>query len=88
MRLKQFIFNLDDPLFSAKFKLTVNHVIKLTSDPATVKKSEIDELKNAGWNDEDILAINLIVSYFNFVNRIVLGLGVEYTEDEVKGYKY
>jgi uncharacterized peroxidase-related enzyme len=88
MRLNKFISVLDDPLFSTKFKLTVDHVIKLTSDPASVKKSEIDELKNAGWNDEDILAINLIVSYFNFVNRIVLGLGVEYTEDEVKDYKY
>ncbi|RMG29506.1 MAG: peroxidase, partial [Methanobacteriota archaeon] len=29
-----------------------------------------------------------ITSYFNFVNRIVLGLGVSYSEEEVAGYKY
>jgi uncharacterized protein YciW len=45
-------------------------------------------LKQNGWNDEDILLTNLIVSYFNFVNRIALGLGVEFSEEEVKGYKY
>ena len=87
-RLKNFIACLDDPVFSQKFKLTINHAIKLTNDPASVKKSEIDELKKAGWTDEDILTINLIVSYFNFVNRIALGLGVEFSEDEIKGYKY
>ena len=38
--------------------------------------------------DEDILNINLVVSYFNFVNRIANGLGVEFSEEEVKGYKY
>ncbi len=38
--------------------------------------------------DEDILLVNLIISYFNFVNRIALGLGVGFSEEEVKGYKY
>jgi len=30
----------------------------------------------------------LIVSYFNFVYRIASGLGVEYTEEEIKGYRF
>jgi uncharacterized peroxidase-related enzyme len=34
-----------------------------------------------------LLLANLVVSYFNFVNRIALGLGVEHNEDEVRGYK-
>jgi len=87
-RLDNFILTLDDPAFSEKFRLTINHTSKLTSDPSTVKKEDIDELKKSGWTDEDILGINLIISYFNFVNRIALGLGVEFSEDEVKGYKY
>ena len=87
-RINNFIFTLDDPAFSEKFRLTVNHTSKLTSDPSSVKKEDINELKKSGWTDEDILGINLIISYFNFVNRIALGLGVEFSEDEVKGYKY
>jgi len=52
-----------------------------------VKQEDIDSLRNAGYSDEDILNINLIMSYFNFVNRIALGLGVEYSEEEARGYK-
>jgi len=47
-----------------------------------------ERLRQAGFSDEDILSINLIVSYFNFVNRIALGLGVEFSEAEVRGYNY
>ncbi|MDG6218220.1 MAG: peroxidase-related enzyme, partial [Candidatus Thermoplasmatota archaeon] len=36
----------------------------------------------------EILEIVLIVSYFNFVNRMALGLHVTFTEEEMKGYKY
>lgn len=87
-RLDNFISILDDDSFSDKFKLAIKHATKLTINPSSVTKDDIDELKNAGWTDEDILGINLIISYFNFVNRIALGLGVEFSEEEVKGYKY
>jgi hypothetical protein len=30
----------------------------------------------------------MIIAYFNFVNRIVLGLGVELEEDRGRGYRY
>ncbi|HKK03778.1 MAG TPA: peroxidase-related enzyme, partial [Gammaproteobacteria bacterium] len=43
--------------------------------------------RKSGFSDEDILLANLIISYFNFVNRIALGLGVEHSEEEVQGYK-
>lgn len=45
-------------------------------------------LREAGYTDRAILDATLIISYFNFVNRIVLGLGVEPSDDEVRGYKY
>jgi len=52
-----------------------------------MKREDIDALRDAGYSDVDILNINLIMSYFNFVNRIALGLGVEYSSEEVRGYK-
>ncbi|MFP3985249.1 MAG: peroxidase-related enzyme [Candidatus Bathyarchaeia archaeon] len=60
---------------------------KLTRTPDKVNRSDIEELRRSGFRDEDILNINLITSYFNFVNRIALGLGVHFTPEEVKGYK-
>jgi hypothetical protein len=32
--------------------------------------------------------VNLITGYFNFVNRLAEGLGVEFTDEEAGGYRY
>jgi uncharacterized peroxidase-related enzyme len=62
---------------------------KLTLNPNTIDEStHIDPLKNMGLSDRAILDAVLVISYFNFVNRIVQGLGVETDEKEVQGYKY
>lgn len=45
-------------------------------------------LKNVGLGDSAILDASLVVSYFNFVNRMVLSLGVELEQDKGKNYKY
>jgi alkylhydroperoxidase family enzyme len=45
-------------------------------------------LKDAGLTDKEILRANLIASYFNFSNRIALGLGVELEEGKARTYKY
>jgi len=61
----------------------------LTLNPGDSKEPTIiDKLKKAGISDEAILDATLVVSYFNFVNRIVLALGVGLEEDGGKGYKY
>ncbi|MCB0751396.1 MAG: peroxidase-related enzyme [Ignavibacteriae bacterium] len=66
----------------------LNYAEKLTLTPAMVNEYDVQNLRIHDITDEDILNINLVVSYFNFVNRIANGLGVEFSEDEVKGYKY
>ena len=63
------------------------YAIKLTKTPHTINQNDINALRKCGFSDEDILNINLITSYFNFVNRIALGLGVEFTPEEARGYK-
>jgi alkylhydroperoxidase family enzyme len=45
-------------------------------------------MKEAGLSDSAILDATLVVSYFNFVNRIVMALDVESSEEEVKGYDF
>jgi hypothetical protein len=54
----------------------------------TLKKEDVEELRKSGFSDENILNINLITSYFNFVILIALGLGVEFSKDKKTGYNY
>ena len=44
-------------------------------------------LKKAGLEDRAILDATLVIAYFNFVNRMVLALGVS-LEENPGGYKY
>ncbi|MFD2832530.1 peroxidase-related enzyme [Gramella sp. AN32] len=46
------------------------------------------ELREVGFSDKAILDAALVVSYFNFVNRMVLSLGVELEKDGGRNYKY
>lgn len=87
-KLNQFIIDFRSIEFEPKVKLLLEYAYELTVAPQNISSATIDRLRSSGWNDEDILLANLIISYFNFVNRIALGLGVEFSEDEVKGYKY
>lgn len=71
-----------------KDRVMLDYARTLTRSPAQVTRTDIEQLRRAGFSDEEILSINLIVSYFNFVNRVALGLGVEFTEEEAQGYRY
>lgn len=48
-----------------------------TMAPARPGKPAIGVLRRTGWTDAQILDATLVVAYFNFVNRLVLLLGVE-----------
>lgn len=61
---------------------------KLTLHPGEMNKDDVMILKEVGFSDEEILSASLITNYFNFVNRNANALGVEFTEEEMKGYKY
>lgn len=65
----------------------VRHAEKLTTAPAAMTESDLDELRAVGLDDKDILDVSLITAYFNFVNRLALGLGVSYDADELSGYR-
>lgn len=61
----------------------------LTLDPG--KSQKVDQtklLKNTGFSDSAILDATLVVSYFNFVNRMVLALDVNLESSSGVGYRY
>jgi uncharacterized peroxidase-related enzyme len=61
---------------------------KMTLEPNHDNEGTINKLKALGLDDRAILDATLVISYFNFVNRIVLGLGVHPSAEELTGYKY
>ena len=60
----------------------------LTIQPNHDNQDSIAKLKALGLTDRAILDGTMVVAYFNFVNRIVLGLGLDVNEEEIAGYEY
>ncbi|NIT37219.1 MAG: peroxidase-related enzyme [candidate division Zixibacteria bacterium] len=73
--------------FSPRERALAAYAEKLTRAPAHVAAEDVAALRARGLSDRDILDVNMITAYFNFVNRVAAGLGVEYTPEEVRGYK-
>lgn len=69
--------------------LLCRYAIELTLHPDDFEnENRTERLRQAGLEDRAILDATLVVAYFNFVNRIVLALGVEVEEKVGEGYKY
>ena len=49
---------------------------KLTRTPWELTRADLEPLKAAGLDDRGILQVNLIGSWFNYINRVADGLGV------------
>jgi len=54
----------------------LDYAAKLTKEPWRVVPGDLDKLRNVGFDDRGILQINLIASWFNYINRVADGLGV------------
>lgn len=63
--------------FTEKDRALVHWAIKLTSDPGAVTDSDIEALKSSGFDESAIHDACQVIAYFNYVNRIADGLGVE-----------
>lgn len=55
----------------------LDYAAKLTREAYAIERSDIDELRAAGFSEPAILDICQIAAYYAFVNRIADGLGVE-----------
>jgi alkylhydroperoxidase family enzyme len=54
----------------------LDYVSLLTTDPVAITRDHLDGLRSHGFDDTAILQINLIASWFNYINRVADGLGV------------
>jgi uncharacterized peroxidase-related enzyme len=57
-------------------RVMCDYVVKLTKDATQCSPADHEKLRTAGFNDEGILQITLIASWFNYINRVADALGV------------
>lgn len=63
---------LDEPT-----KALLEYGEKLTCSPSQVRGDDVRRLRAAGWNDRAVHDAVQVVAYFNYINRVADGLGVD-----------
>lgn len=53
------------------------YALKLTLRPWEMQEDDLAALRAAGLSDRDVVDLNQVVAYFNYVNRVADGLGIE-----------
>ena len=53
------------------------YAVALTAEPSAVSEADVRALLDAGLSERDVIDANQVVAYFNYVNRVAEGLGVE-----------
>jgi NAD(P)H-hydrate epimerase len=53
------------------------YALKLTHTPSAMKRKDVDALREHGLDDRAIVDANQVVAYYNYVNRVADGLGVQ-----------
>jgi uncharacterized peroxidase-related enzyme len=67
--------------FSGRELAALEYAKELTLDATAISENDIAHLREAGFDDGEILEINQVVAYFAYANRTVLGLGVHTAGD-------
>jgi len=55
----------------------LDYAVRLTKVPRTVGRADLDGLREVGYTDEQLVDAVQCIGYFNFINRVLDGLGVD-----------
>jgi uncharacterized peroxidase-related enzyme len=77
--------DIPESVFSGKELAMLRYTKKLTCAVGKMQFGNIEELRDAGCDDGEILELNQVIAYFNYSNRLLNGLGVT-TEGDSIGY--
>jgi len=55
----------------------LDFAVKLTLSPSAIEKGDVNRLRENGFTDEQIVDAVHCIGYFNFINRVLDGLGVD-----------
>ena len=62
---------------SPRERAILDYAVKLTLTPSVMQRSDVEGLRGAGLSDAEILDVCQVTSYYNYVNRLADGLGVD-----------
>ena len=57
-------------------RVMLDYVVQLTKDATRLTPQDHDKLRAVGFDEQAILQITLIASWFNYINRVADALGV------------
>ncbi|MBA2524165.1 MAG: hypothetical protein H0V18_00075 [Pyrinomonadaceae bacterium] len=57
-------------------RVMLDFVVQLTRDATRIGRQNHERLRAVGFDDQGILQITLIASWFNYINRVADALGV------------
>src|SRR5579884_2584382 len=55
----------------------LDFAVALTKSPTQMRKDDLDALRRHGLSDEQLVDAVHCIGYFNFINRVLDGLGVD-----------
>jgi alkylhydroperoxidase family enzyme len=68
--------NYESAPISRQDRVMLDYVVQVTKDATRISPADHDRLREVGFNDQGILQITLIASWFNYINRVADALGV------------
>ena len=54
-----------------------DHAVKLTCTPGAMTKSDVKRLRDLGLSDRAVSDATQVIAFFNYINRVGDGLGVD-----------
>jgi len=57
-------------------RVMLDYVVQITKDATRISADDHERLRAVGFDDQGILQITLIASWFNYINRVADALGV------------
>lgn len=75
--VERLIENFDDAPIGDKMRPVLAFARKLTGDVAAIRRQDVEAILNAGWSEETVYYTAAVTALFNFMNRLVEGLGIE-----------
>ena len=61
---------------SEQDRVMLDYVVQVTKDATRISPADHERLHAVGFDDQGILQITLIASWFNYINRVADALGV------------
>ncbi len=68
-----------------KLRPVLSYARKLTHSPSSLTQADADAIYAAGWDDTALYHVAAVTALFNFMNRLVEGLGIELNPAYAKG---